>query len=321
MVVLMRLACAALLASMGAAAWAQPYPAKPVRIIVPLGAGGATDVVARVIAAKLGEHLGQTVVIENRPGAEGIIGLEAAARSAPDGYTLVLGSSSTLAANFSLRSKLPFHPVTDFAPVAMALKNAFNIFVVHPDVPAKNLKELVALAKASPGKLFYGTATSGSKLCTEMFKVMADVNISMVNYKSTAQALTDLMGGQLQLICEPVGTSIASVNAGKLRALAVTSTVRLASAPNVPTVAESGFPGFEYSAWVGVFAPAGTPRGIVDKLSSEIAAVLRQPETVNKIESAGFDPMIGGPEELAALLKREMARATRVVKDAGIKPE
>ena len=322
MFLLMRLACAAaLLASVGAAAWAQPYPSKPVRIIVPLGAGGATDVVARVIAAKLGEHLGQTVVIENRPGAEGIIGLEAVARSAPDGYTLGLGSSSTLAANFSLRSKLPFHPVTDFVPVAMALKNAFNFLVVHPDVPARNLQELVALAKASSGKMFYGTATSGSKICTEMFKVMAGVNIAMVNYKSTAQALTDLMGGQLQLVCEPVGTSIASVNAGKLRALAVTSTVRLASAPTVPTVAEAGFPGFEYSAWVGVFAPAGTPRGVVDKLSSEIAAVLRQPETVAKIESAGFDPMIGGPEELAALLKREMARATQVVKDAGIKPE
>ncbi len=322
MFLLMRLACAAaLLASVGAAAWAQPYPSKPVRIIVPLGAGGATDVVARVIAAKLGEHLGQTVVIENRPGAEGIIGLEAVARSAPDGYTLGLGSSSTLAANFSLRSKLPFHPVTDFVPVAMALKNAFNFLVVHPDVPARNLQELVALAKASPGKMFYGTATSGSKICTEMFKVVAGVNIAMVNYKSTAQALTDLMGGQLQLVCEPVGTSIASVNAGKLRALAVTSTVRLASAPNVPTVAEAGFPGFEYSAWVGVFAPAGTPRGIVDKLSGEIAAVLRQPETVNKIESAGFDPMIGGAEELAALLKREMARAAQVVKDAGIKPE
>ncbi len=156
------------------------------------------------------------------------------------------------------------------------------------------IEELVAPATTSPGKMFYGTATSGSKLCTEMFKVMAGVNIAMVNYKSTAQALTDLMGGQLQLVCEPVGTSIAAVNACKLRALAVTSTVRLAAAPNVPTVAEAGFPGFEYSAWVGVFAPAGTPRGAVDKRSAEIAAVLRQPETVAKIESVGFDPMIGG---------------------------
>ncbi|MFM9886166.1 MAG: Bug family tripartite tricarboxylate transporter substrate binding protein [Burkholderiales bacterium] len=324
MSLLSQLACAAVAAALTTAvapACAQPYPSKPVRIIVPLGAGGATDVVARVIAGKLGERIGQSVVIENRPGAEGIIGLEAAARSAPDGYTLVLGSSSTLAANFSLRSKLPFHPVNDFVPVAMALKNAFNFIVVHPGVAAQNLKELVALAAASPGKMFYGTATSGSKLCTEMFKVMAGVNIAMVNYKSTAQALTDLMGGQLQLVCEPVGTSIAAVNAGKLRALAVTSTVRLAAAPNVPTVAEAGFPGFEYSAWVGVFAPAGTARGVVDKLSAEIAAVLRQPEMVAKIESVGFDPMIGGPEELAALLKNEIARAAKVVKDAGLQPE
>ncbi len=312
---------AACLTMAGITAEAQPYPSKPIRIIVPLGAGGATDVVARVVAVKLGERIGQSVLIENRPGAEGIIGLEAAAKSAPDGYTLVLGSSSTLAANFSLRSKLPFHPVNDFVPVAMALKNAFNFIVVHPDVPAKNLKEFVALATASPGKLFYGTATSGSKLCTEMFKTMAGVDIAMVNYKSTAQALTDLMGGQLQLVCEPVGTSLSAINAGKLRALAVTSTVRLASAPNIPTVAESGYPGFEYSAWVGVFAPVGTPRGAVDKISAEFAAVLRHPETVAKIESVGFDPMIGGPEELAALLKNEIARAAKIVKDARLQPD
>ncbi|MFN0299303.1 MAG: Bug family tripartite tricarboxylate transporter substrate binding protein [Burkholderiales bacterium] len=312
---------AACLTMAGLSVEAQPYPSKPIRIIVPLGAGGATDVVARVVAGKLSERIGQAVLIENRPGAEGIIGLEAAAKSAPDGYTLVLGSSSTMAANFSLRSKLPFHPINDFVPVAMALKNAFNFIVVHPGVPAQNLKELVALATASPGKLFYGSATSGSKLCTEMFKTAAGVNIAMVNYKSTAQALTDLMGGQLQVVCEPVGTSISAINAGKLRALAVTSTVRLASAPNIPTVAESGYPGFEYSAWVGVFAPIGTPRGAVDKVSAEFAAVLRHPETVAKIESVGFDPMIGGPEELAALLKNEIARVAKIVKDAGLQPE
>jgi tripartite-type tricarboxylate transporter receptor subunit TctC len=302
-------------------AMAQPYPSKPIRIIVPLGAGGATDVVARVIAGKLGERLGQTVVIENRPGAEGIIGLESAAKSAPDGYTLVLGSSSTLAANFTLRSKLPFHPVNDFVPVTMALKNAFNFFVVHPGVPAQTLKEFIALAAASPRKLFYGTATSGSKICTEMFKTMAGIDLFMVNYKSTAQALTDLMGGQLHFVCEPVGTSIAAVNAGKLRAIGVTSLTRIASAPNVPTIAESGLPGFEYSAWVGVFAPVGTPRAVVDKLNTEFAAVLKQPETVHKIESVGFEPMIGGPEELAALLRTEIARAAKVIKDAGIRPE
>ena len=311
---------ALLLVVNGGQALAQAYPAKPIRLIVPLGAGGASDVVARVIAEKLGAQLGQAVIVENRPGAEGVIGMEAAARSAPDGYTLVIGSSTTLAANFSLRSKLPFHPVTDFAPVAMALKNSFNMLVINPDVPAQNLREFIALAKAKPGAMFYGTGTSGSKICTEMFKTMAGVNITMVNYKSSPQALNDLMGGQVQLVCEPVGTSIAAVTAGKLRALGTTSPARLPGAPNIPTVAEAGVPGFEYSAWVGIFAPAGTPRPIIDKLSAEIAAVLRQPETAAKIVSVGFDPMIGGPEELAALLSTEIARAAKVVKDAGIQP-
>lgn len=312
---------AVLLSVTGGHASAQSYPSKPIHLIVPLGAGGATDLVARVVAEKLGERFGQAVIVENRPGAEGVIGMEAAAKSAPDGYTLVLGSSTTLAANFSLRSKLPFHPVTDFVPVAMALKNAFNILVINPNVPAQNLREFIALAKSKPGVMFYGTGTSGSKICVEMFKTMAGVNLTMVNYKSSTQALNDLMGGQVHLVCEPVGTSMAAINAGKLRALGTTSPNRLAGAPNVPTVAEAGLPGFAYSAWVGVFAPAGTPRSIVDKLNTEITNVLRHPETVSKIESVGFDPMIGGPEELAALLKTEISRAAKVVKDAGIRPD
>ena len=311
---------AVLLAVTGGPASAQSYPSKPIHLIVPLGAGGATDLVARVVAEKLGERFGQAVVIENRPGAEGIIGMDAAAKSAPDGYTLVLGSSTTLAANFSLRSKLPFHPVTDFVPVAMALKNSFNILVINPKVPAQNLAEFIALAKSKPGEMFYGTGTSGSKICVEMFKTMAGVNLTMVNYKSSTQALNDLMGGQVQLVCEPVGTSMAVINAGKLRALGTTSPSRLAGAPNVPTIAEGGLPGYAYSAWVGVFAPAGTPRPIVDKLSAEIANVLRQPETASKIVSVGFEAMIGGPEELAALLKSEISRAAKVVKDAGLQP-
>lgn len=312
---------AVLLSVTGGHASAQSYPSKPIHLIVPLGAGGATDLVARVVAEKLGERFGQAVIVENRPGAEGVIGMEAAAKSAPDGYTLVLGSSTTLAANFSLRSKLPFHPVTDFVPVAMALKNAFNILVINPNVPAQNLREFIALAKSKPGVMFYGTGTSGSKICVEMFKTMAGVNLTMVNYKSSTQALNDLMGGQVHLVCEPVGTSMAAINAGKLRALGTTSPNRLAGAPNVPTVAEAGLPGFAYSAWVGVFAPAGTPRSIVDKLNTEITNVLRHPETVSRIESVGFDPMIGGPEELAALLKTEISRAAKVVKDAGIRPD
>ncbi|MSQ63052.1 MAG: tripartite tricarboxylate transporter substrate binding protein [Betaproteobacteria bacterium] len=316
-----RMAAAFLALLFSAATWAQSYPSKPIRLIVPLGAGGATDINARVVAEKLGERLGQAIVVENRPGAEGLIGMEAAAKSAPDGYTLVLGSSTTLAANFSLRSKLPFHPVNDFAPVGMAFQNAFNALVIHPGLPAQNLKEFIALAKSKPGQFFYGTATSGSKICTEMFKTMAGVNLAMVNYKSSPTALNDLMGGQLHFICEPVATVMPNVRAGKLRILGITSPNRLAGTPEVPTVAESGLPGFEYSAWVGVFAPAGTPRDIINRLSGDLAVVLNQPDTVTRIQNAGFDPMVGGPGELAALLKKEMDRSVKVVKDAGIQPE
>jgi tripartite-type tricarboxylate transporter receptor subunit TctC len=318
------LACAFLVLALASArmdAAAQSYPSKPVRLIVPLGAGGATDINARVVAEKLGERLGQAIVVENRPGAEGVIGMDAAAKSAPDGYTLVLGSSTTLAANFSLRSKLPFHPVNDFAPVAMAFKNAFNVLVIHPGLPAQNLKEFIALAKSKPGQFFYGTATSGAKICTEMFKTMAGVDLAMVNYKSSPTALNDLMGGQLHFICEPVATVMPHVRAGKVRALGITSPTRVIGAPDVPSVAEAGLPGFEYSAWVGVFAPAGTPRDIITRLSADIAVVLNQPETAKRIQNAGFDPMVGGPEELAALLKKEMDRAVKVVRDAGIQPE
>ena len=306
---------------LAAPAAAQTYPARPIKLIVPLGAGGATDLNARVLAEKLGERLGQPVVVENRPGAEGIIGVDAAAKSPADGYTLVLGSSTTLAANYSLRAKLPFDPVADFTPVSMAFKNAFNVLVVHPSVPARNLEEFVALARSRPGQLFYGTATSGSKICTEMFKTMAGVNLAMVNYKSSPQALSDLLAGQIQLVCEPVGTALPHIRSGKLRSLGVTSPARLADAADLATVAESGVPGFEYSAWVAVFAPAGVPRDVVAKLDAEIRATLSQPDVVRRIQANGFDPMPGGPAELAALLRTEMARAVKVVKDAGIKPE
>lgn len=306
---------------LAAPAASQTYPSRPIKLIVPLGAGGATDLNARVLAEKLGERLGQPVVVENRPGAEGIIGVDAAAKSPADGYTLVLGSSTTLAANYSLRAKLPFDPVADFTPVSMAFKNAFNILVVHPSVPARNLDEFVALARSKPGQLFYGTATSGSKICAEMFKSMAGVNLAMVNYKSSPQALADLLAGQIQFVCEPVGTALPHIRAGKLRSLGVTSPARLADAPDLPTVAESGLPGFEYSAWVAVFAPAGVPREVVTKLDAEIRALLVQPDAVRRIQANGFDPMVGGPTELGALLKSEMTRAVKVVRDAGIKPE
>jgi tripartite-type tricarboxylate transporter receptor subunit TctC len=297
------------------------YPSKAIKLIVPLGAGGATDVVARVVAGKLSQRLGQQVVVENRPGAEGIIGVNAGAKADPDGYTLVLGSSTTLAANFQLRKSLPFHPVKDLEPVSMALKDFYNILVIGPNVPANSLQEFIALAKANPGKYNYGTATVGSKICMEMFKTAAGVDLKAINYKSSPQALNDLMGGQLEIICEPVATSVPNIKAGKIKSIGVTSLTRVEQAPDLPTVAELGLPGFDYSAWVAVFAPAKTPKPIIDRLAKELAIVLADPETDAKIQSIGAAPMIGGPKELAALLDAEIARAGKVVKDAGIQPE
>ncbi len=297
------------------------YPTKAVKLIVPLAAGGATDVVARIFAAKLGERLGQQVIVENRPGAEGLIGVDAAVKAAPDGYTLVLGSSTTLAANFHLRKTLPFHPVKDLEPVSMAFQGFFNILVINAAVPAKNLQEFIALAKSQPGKLDYGTATSGSKICVETFKVMAGVDLQMVNYKSSPQALNDLMGGQLQLICEPVATAMPNILAGRLRSLGVTSATPHPAAPNLATVAQEGLPGFEYSAWVGVFAPAQTPAAVIGRLEKDIAWVLNDPDTIKKVQAAGVEPMPGDAKALAKLLNAEIERAGNVVKAAKLQPE
>ena len=297
------------------------YPTKAVKLIVPLAAGGATDVVARIFAAKLGERLGQQVIVENRPGAEGLIGVDAAVKAAPDGYTLVLGSSTTLAANFHLRKTLPFHPVKDLEPVSMAFQGFFNILVINAAVPAKNLQEFIALAKSQPGKLDYGTATSGSKICVETFKAMAGIDLQMVNYKSSPQALNDLMGGQLQLICEPVATAMPNILAGRLRSLGVTSATPHPAAPNLATVAQEGLPGFEYSAWVGVFAPAQTPAAVIGRLEKDIAWVLNDPDTIKKVQAAGVEPMPGDAKALAKLLNAEIERAGNVVKAAKLQPE
>ena len=297
------------------------YPTKAVKLIVPLAAVGATDVVARIFAAKLGERLGQQVIVENRPGAEGLIGVDAAVKAAPDGYTLVLGSSTTLAANFHLRKTLPFHPVKDLEPVSMAFQGFFNILVINAAVPAKNLQEFIALAKSQPGKLDYGTATSGSKICVETFKVMAGIDLQMVNYKSSPQALNDLMGGQLQLICEPVATAMPNILAGRLRSLGVTSATPHPAAPNLATVAQEGLPGFEYSAWVGVFAPAQTPAAVIGRLEKDIAWVLNDPDTIKKVQAAGVEPMPGDAKALAKLLNAEIERAGKVVKAAKLQPE
>ncbi|MDO9072682.1 MAG: tripartite tricarboxylate transporter substrate binding protein [Rubrivivax sp.] len=302
------------------AARAQDYPNRPLRLIVPQGPGGGSDVGARVIAERLGRALGQQIVVENRPGAGGSIGVDAAAKAAPDGYTLVLGSNTTMAANVSLYSKLPYNPLRDFTPLGLVFAATFGI-VVHPSVPATSLKELVALAKSRPGQLNYGSGTSSAQICTEMLKFAAGIDLAYVPYKGSPQALNDLLSGQVQLICDPLATALPQVKAGKLRILAVTSRQRSAFAPEVPTVAEAGVPDVEYTAWLGLFVPSSTPKEVTARLSAELMKVLRQPETAEALTRAGLEPLALAPDDAMVLWKSDIERQAAVVKRAGMKIE
>jgi len=313
---------AVLLLSISTGANAQDFPSKPIRMIVPLAAGGATDVVARLIADKLSEQIKQPVIVENRPGAQGMIGVEAVARAAPDGYTLVFGSSTTMAAISSLYAKLPFDPIEDFAAVAKALDNAYNVLLVPASLPVNNVTELIAYAKANPTKLNYGAGTASSRICIEMLKVMTGASITFVPYKTSTQALNDLMGNQVQLVCEPTGSGMAQVATGKLRAIAVTGPQRIDEAPGVAAVAETaGLKDYGHWSWLAFFTRAGTPPAVIDKLSAELLKALANPEVASKIKKFGFDVVPSGPKELAALQKEAVAKYAKIVKDAGITPE
>lgn len=302
------------------AARAQDYPNRPLRLIVPQGPGGGSDVGARVIAERLGRALGQQIVVENRPGAGGSIGVDAAAKAAPDGYTLVLGSNTTMAANVSLYSKLPYNPLRDFTPLGLVFAATFGI-VLHPSVPATSLKELVALAKSRPGQLNYGSGTSSAQICTEMFKFAAGIDLTYVPYKGSPQALNDLLSGQVQMVCDPLATALPQVKAGKLRILAVTSRQRSAFAPDVPTVAEAGVLDVEYTAWLGLFVPSSTPKELTARFSAELMKVLRQPETAEALTRAGLEPLALAPDDAMVLWKSDIERQAAVVKRAGMKIE
>ncbi len=319
---LRRLACALAIgcALLATAVHAQDFPNRPLRLIVPQGPGGGSDVGARIVAERLARALGQPIVVENRPGAGGVIGVDAAAKSSPDGYTMVLGSNTTMAANVSLYSKLPFDPLRDFAPLAITFAASFGI-VVHPSVPVTNLKELVALAKARPGQLNFGSGTSSAQICAEMFKFAAGIDLAYVPYRGSPQALADLLSGQVQLICDPLATALPLVKSGKLRMLAVTSPRRSMFAADMPTMAEAGVPNVEYTAWLGLFVPSATPREIRARLSSELMKVLRQPETADALAKAGLDPLVLGPEEALDYWKADIERQAVVIKRAGMKVE
>jgi tripartite-type tricarboxylate transporter receptor subunit TctC len=255
------------------------YPGKPVRLVVPFPAGGTTDILARAVAQKLSEAWGQSVVVDNRPGAGGNIGSELVARAAPDGYTLLMGTVGTHAINASLYSKMPYDHVKDFAPVIL-VAGVPNVLVVNPSVPVNSVPELIAYLKANPGKVNFASSGSGTSihLSGELFKVMTGVQMTHVPYKGSAPALTDLVGGQVQLMFDNLPSSLAFIKAGKLRALAVTSAARAAALPDVPTIAESGVPGFEASSWVGVLAPTGTPPDVIARINAEVGMWLASPD-------------------------------------------
>jgi len=300
---------------------AQAYPAKAIRVIVPSSPGGGTDILARVIAARLTEAWGQQVVVENRAGAGQMIGIELAAKAAPDGYSLLM-AASTLAINPVMYKKVPYDALRDFAPITQAAALP-NILVAHPSLPVKNVKELVALAKARPGQLVYASAGHGTSphLSFELFLYMTGTKMIHVPYKGTGPGAVDTVAGQVQLMMPNLLTALPHVKSGRLRALGVTSAKRSAGVPDVPTIAQAGVPGYEAIQWYGLLAPAGTPREIVTKLHGEIVKILAAPDTREKLSSDGAEPVGSTPEQFAAFIRAETEKWGKVVKAAGIQPE
>jgi len=298
------------------------YPSKPVRLVVPFPAGGTTDILARAAAQKLSEAWGQQVIVDNRPGAGGNIGAELVAKAPPDGYTLLMGTVGTHAINSSLYSKMPYDHIKDFAP-AVLVAGVPNVLVVNPSMPFNSVQDLIAYAKANPGKLNFASSGSGTSihLSGELFKSLTGVQITHVPYKGSAQALTDLLGGQVQLMFDNLPSSLAFIKAGKLRALAVTSTTRAAALPDVPTMVEAGVPGFEATAWFGILAPAGTPREAITRINTEIAKWLASPDAREKLSAQGAIAAGGSPEDFAKHIASETAKWARVVKESAAKVE
>jgi tripartite-type tricarboxylate transporter receptor subunit TctC len=299
----------------------QDYPAKPVRIVVPSVAGGGTDSSTRIVVSRMGDTLGQRIIVDNRPGAGSIIGTEAVARSAPDGYTL-LAAISSMTIQPSMQKNLPFDPVKDFAPVSVFVRLP-NVLVGHPSLQPKNVRELIAFAKARPGKLEFASAGTGSNLhlSMEMFLSMAGIKMVHVPYKGASQAIADVTAGYVPFMVTNMITGMAQFKAGKLHPYGVTSAKRTAVAPQIPTIAEQGVPGYEAVQWYGLMAPAGTPREIVLKLNTSVVAALHDAKVKDLFAASGAEPVGNTPEEFAALVKSEIVKWAKVVKAAGIKPE
>ena len=310
-----------ILTSSASAATPADYPIKPIRMIVGFAPGGGTDTTARAISAKLGELLGQQVIVDNRAGAAGNIATELVAKAVPDGYTLLLGTIAALAINPSLyRTKLPFDSVKDFAPIIQAVDST-NILSLHPSVPAGSVKELIALAKTKP--LNYGSSGVGGTghLAGELFNSMAGIKMTHIPYKGGGPAMIDLVGGQVQLVFATAASAVPQIKAGKIKGIAVTTIKRSALMPSIPTIAESGLPGFDANNWYGLLAPAKTPRPIIMRLNAEVTKVLAMPDVKDFLFHQGLDPAPGTPEQFGAYIKSEMTKWAKVVKDSGARAD
>ena len=304
------------------AACAQPFPSRPVRFVVPYAPGGSTDTLARTMGVKLAQALGQQVVVDNRSGANGDIGMEIVAKAPPDGHTIVLGYIANLAIEPSLYAKMPYDPVKDFAPITQPATSP-NVLTVHPSVQAKSLQELIALTRANPGKVSFASTGVGSigHLTGELINNLAGIKMTHVPYKGSGQAVTDILGGHVQVMFSGFSSTLAHIKAGRLRALAVTGPKRSPALADVPTIAEQGFPGVEATAWYGVLAPAGTPKPVITRLHDELVKILKQSDVVQRLDGLGFEIVGSTPEQFGAYIRSEIKKWEKVVKASGARPD
>ena len=305
---------------MAGAVSAQAWPVKPVRMIVPIAGGGSTDAIARLVGTRLGEAWGQTVLVENRPGGSTMIGAEVVARSAPDGYTMLMATSA-FPANFSLFSRVPYK-LADFAPISNVAESP-NVLAVHPSVPAKNVKELITLLRSRPGQINYGSGGVGGSthLAAELFKLLAKVDITHIPYKGGGPAVTDLLGGQISMIFGNLPAVLPHVKSGRINVLAIASAKRSPTLPDLPTMDEAGVRGFEASTWAGLLMPAGVPQPVIAKFWADLQKIYAQPDMRERMATGGFEALGSSPKEFAAYLDQEIARWEKVIRAAGIKAE
>jgi tripartite-type tricarboxylate transporter receptor subunit TctC len=299
---------------------AQGWPNKPIKYIVPFAAGGTTDILGRMVGAKLSEALGQPVVVENRPGAAGALGVEMLAKSPPDGYTIGGGTVSSHGLNVALYPKLAYDPVKDFSPITM-LATLPNMLVVHPSIPASNVRELIAFLKANPGKHSFGSAGNGTSqhMSGELFKTLTGTSMQHIPYKGSGPMMPDLLSGTISMSFENLTTAYPPVKQGRLKALAVTTAKRSFVAPDVPTMQEAGLPGYDITSWQAMFAPAGVPKDIIERLYAETVKALKAPDVAKRLEELGLDPGGMRPEELGALVRNDIPRLSKIVRDSGAK--